>query len=91
MKTAQAKQNHVVLGVHVTDRLKNAAAVQKALSSNGNIIRTRIGLHEVSEGFSVPGGLIVLELAGDRASQQRLVRDLRKVKGIEVKAMVFEH
>ena len=37
---------HIILGVHITDRLKNAVEVQKVFTEYGCNIKTRIGLHD---------------------------------------------
>ena len=37
---------HIILGIHVTDRLKNAVDVQKVFTEYGCNIKTRIGLHD---------------------------------------------
>ena len=52
----------VILGVKVTDRLKNGAVVQKTLAEHGCNIKTRLGLHDVDEKTCSPGGLLLLEL-----------------------------
>jgi hypothetical protein len=82
---------HVILGVHVTNRVKGVPAVQKLLTRYGCSIRTRLGLHDVHEGYCSPSGMIVLELAGDRGEMGRLEAALKKVPGVAVKKMVFGH
>ena len=76
-----------ILGVHVAQRTKHTAKVQKILSDYGCSIRTRIGLHEAGAGFCSPNGLILLEVV-DRAGA--LAAALAKVPGVSVKKMVFE-
>jgi hypothetical protein len=82
---------HFILGVHVTDRLREAAQVQKLLTEYGQNIKTRLGLHEINpEGLS-PQGLLLLELVGDEAVCQGLAGKLGAVPGIEVQRMIFRH
>ena len=52
---AAKKVKHIILGVHITDRLKEAVEVQKLLTVFGRYIKTRLGLHEVdrAEGPSI--------------------------------------
>ena len=38
---------HIILGIHITDRLKNAVDVQKVFTEYGCNIKTRVGLHDV--------------------------------------------
>ncbi len=84
------KESHIVLAVHVTDRLKKAPLVQKTLSQFGDVIRTRLGLHEVSKDFSSPGGVMLLDIV-DESKARRLQKTLDKIAGIETKLVVFKH
>jgi hypothetical protein len=83
--------DHLILGVHVTDRASHASDVQKLLSEYGANIKTRLGLHDVSTGTSHPGGLILVELCGDQAACQKLRNALATIDGVEVQAMAFAH
>jgi hypothetical protein len=84
-------KKHIVFGVHVTDRLKRVDAVQHLLSEYGCNIKTRLGLHEVSEKFCSPNGLLILEMAGDEKKSMELADKLAAVEGIEVQKMIFDH
>lgn len=85
------KMDHVILGVHVTDRLRKADQVQKLFTEYGCSIKTRLGLHEASETVCSPAGLILLEMAGGRKTALELAAKLGKIKGVEVQKMVFRH
>ncbi|HPO17265.1 MAG TPA: hypothetical protein PLI09_27775 [Candidatus Hydrogenedentes bacterium] len=85
------KGKHIILGVHVQNRARDAAKVQKILSENGCIIKTRLGLHEVDENFCAAGGVVLLELRGDGKQANALAKQLGALKDIEVKKMVFAH
>jgi hypothetical protein len=84
-------KKHIVFGVHVTDRLNRVDAVQHLLSEYGCNIKTRLGLHEVSEKFCSPNGLLILEMAGDEKKSMELADKLAAVEGIEVQKMIFDH
>jgi len=84
-------KKHIVLGVHITNRLKKAVEVQKLLSQYGCNIKTRLGLHEASEEVCGTNGLLILELVGDEKKCNELAAKLGKIAGIEVKKMVFKH
>lgn len=84
------KQPHALLIVHVTDRLKEVPAVQQSLSQFGDVIKTRLGLHEISEEYSSPQGVLILEIVGEPKAK-RLQKALEKIKGIETKLVVFKH
>jgi hypothetical protein len=82
---------HIILGIHLTDRMKQATEFQALLSKYGCSIKTRIGLHEVGEGFCAPGGLVLLEMFGDEKTIKELADHLARIEGVEVKKMVFTH
>ena len=87
---AAKKDSHVVLAVHVTDRMEKVPLVQKTLSQFGDVIRTRIGLHEVSKDYSSPGGILILDVVRESKARD-LQKALDKIKGIETKLVVFKH
>ena len=76
-----------ILGVHVAQRTKHTAKVQKILTERGCSIRTRIGLHEAFEGVCSPSGLILLEVVSEANA---LAKALAAVPGVTVKKMVFK-
>jgi hypothetical protein len=82
---------HFILGIHITDRLRNAVAVQRLLTEHGAHIKTRLGLHEIRPGPPSPQGLIILELVGDQAACDALASGLKAIEGVEVQQMVFTH
>jgi hypothetical protein len=79
-----------VLGIMISNRVKNAPQVQKVLTEFGCNIKTRLGLHEVNETTCSTSGLILLELCGDENACAELERQLRETKGIQVQKMLFE-
>lgn len=82
---------HIILGVHITDRLHHVETVQQLLTEYGCSIRTRLGLHEADKGFCSPNGLLLLEMTDDLKNADALAAKLNAVEGVEVKKMVFEH
>ena len=80
------KAKKTILGVHVAQRTKHTAKVQKILSDFGCSIRTRVGLHEAGDGACSPNGLILLDVV-DRAGE--LAAALAQVPGVVVKKMIF--
>lgn len=84
-------EKHMIVGIHITDRIKKAGEVQKVFTKFGCCIKTRVGLHDVSENYCATGGIILLELWGDPQAWKEMVGKLKKIKGVEVKQMVFVH
>ena len=81
---------HIILGVHITDRLRKVAEVQQLFSQYGCNIKTRLGLHEV-ENVCSPNGIVLLEMYGDDFVCFELADQLAAMEGIEVQKMVIEH
>jgi hypothetical protein len=84
-------KDHRIVGVHITDRASHAGEVQNILSKYGKNIRTRLGLHEISEDSASPNGLIVIEVVGSNQEIDALSDELRRLKGVQVQSMFFSH
>jgi hypothetical protein len=82
---------HIILGVHITDRIHHVHAVQNLLTEYGCSVRTRLGLHEAEAKFCSPNGLLILEMTDDLATAQELANKLSAIEGVEVQTMVFKH
>ena len=80
----------VILGLHLSNRVNDATKVQDVLTKFGCSIRTRLGLHDASEDFCSPCGLIILELTGDKKEFTKMEAALKKITGLTVKKMEFE-
>jgi uncharacterized 2Fe-2S/4Fe-4S cluster protein (DUF4445 family) len=85
------KKDHVILGIHITDRLRSAAEVQKVFTDYGGNIKTRLGLHEVAESACAAEGVVLLEVIGGDQVRAGMMAKLGAIEGIEVKEMVFSH
>ena len=85
------RTNHLIFGVHITDRLRHVSKVQELLSRYGCNIKTRLGLHEVSQTACSPNGLLILEMFGDETLCEELFTQLNAVEGVEAKKIVFNH
>jgi hypothetical protein len=82
---------HTILGVHVTQRVKEALEVQRHLTEFGRYIKTRVGLHEIEKSSDAPNGLILLEMVGPNDKILELQNKLNAIAGVEVKSLTFEH
>jgi hypothetical protein len=71
--------------------VRRAEEVQKALTDCGCQIRTRVGLHDASEDYCSPNGLILLEVVGPAGTLAAMVKRLKGIPGVDVKKMVFGH
>lgn len=86
-----AKEQHIIMGIHIDDRIKKATEVQELLTEYGCNIKTRIGLHEVTGSFCAGYGLLLLELVGEEATANEMAGKLNALQGVEVKMMTFAH
>ena len=85
------QDDHVIVAIHVTNRVKQAGVVQKTLTEFGANIKTRIGLHEATGRAASPNGLILLELVGGKKRCTDIVATLNAIRGVEAKSVVFAH
>ena len=83
--------DHIILGVHITDRLTEATEVQKVFTEHGCNIKTRIGLHDVSENVCSPSGVVLLEFFGSTEEAEAMSARLAAIDGVHVQTMVFGH
>ena len=80
-----------VIGIKITDRIKEAGLVQKILSTHGNVISTRLGFHELSNELCSREGFMVIHLAGLADECEELADKLKKTEGIIIREMAFSH
>ena len=80
---------HWIMGILIPERSKHAVEVQNLLTSFGCSIRTRLGLHDISNENEGNTGLILLDLSGDPAQWGLLEKKLQRFEGIIVKKMTF--
>lgn len=82
---------HIILGIHISDRLKEAVEVQKVFTEYGCNIKTRIGLHDVSENVCASSGIVLIEFFGTTAEAEAMAAKVGAVEGVDVQTMVFGH
>jgi hypothetical protein len=79
-----------VLGIYISDRMKESRNVQSILTKFGCSIKTRLGLHEVMDDHCATSGIIILELTGDLSECRKLENELLRLENVEVKKMIFK-
>jgi hypothetical protein len=82
--------NHIILGIHITDRVKHISKVQDLFTEYGCSIKTRLGLHLASEKFCSQNGLIILEMSGENSIAQQLMDKLTAFEGVQCQKMAFK-
>lgn len=76
---------YYIIGIRMDNRVNNALAFQEALTRNRCQIKTRLGLHEVSEDSCANDGLIILQPCGTKEEVDKLVDELNSLEGITAK------
>lgn len=82
---------HIILGIHLTNRMQKATELQTVFSEFGCNIKTRLGLHQVDHDACSPNGLVLIEFFGDDETLARMEAALNAVAGLQVQKMVFTH
>ncbi|MGA3014254.1 MAG: hypothetical protein ABSD71_09480 [Bacteroidales bacterium] len=80
-----------IIGLLITDRIKEAGMTQQVLSQHAHLIKSRLGFHEVSEDVCSRVGVILLQLRGKPEECDKLENALRNIRGIEVQKMSFQY
>jgi hypothetical protein len=80
-----------IIGLLITDRIKEAGMTQKVLTDYAHIIRSRLGFHEVTENVCSRVGVILLQLSGNTDECNKLEKALSQIGGIEVQKMSFQY
>jgi len=78
-----------ILGLLITDRIKEAGYTQQILSRYAHVIKSRLGFHEVTQDVCSRVGVIILHLAGNQDECDKLETELKKIGGLEIQRMVF--
>lgn len=79
-----------ILGVLLRKRTITSPDFQAILSKHGCNIKTRIGIHNATDGVCLPDGVILLDVIGKQEDIDALEADLRAIDGAEIQKMVFE-
>ena len=78
----------VIMGIRLDNRANTAIEFQKILTNFGCIIKTRLGLHDVSGNKCAPNGIILLEVIDDKEAEV-FEKELCTIDGIEIQLMKF--
>ena len=77
----------VVMGIQLLERTEDSTNFQSVLSKYGNIIQTRLGLHET---VSDSSGIIVLDFVDNADSKiENLEKELSAIGNVNIQKMFF--
>jgi len=80
-----------ILGLLITDRIKEAGRTQEVLARNSKLIRSRLGFHELNDNICSRVGIIILHLTGTVEEWNAFEKELSLIEGIEVQKMSFNY
>ena len=80
-----------ILGLLISDRIKEAGRTQLTLSKYSRLIRTRLGFHELNDNVCSRSGIIVLHLTGNQEEWTVFEKELGEIGGLEVQNMSFTY
>lgn len=80
-----------IIGLLITDRIKEAGRTQEVLTRHAHIIKSRLGFHEVDDNVCSRVGVMLLQLRGNPEECDKLENALREIGGIEVQKMSFQY
>jgi hypothetical protein len=78
-----------IVGIKITDRIKEVGITQEVLSKHASMITTRFGFHELTTEVCSREAYIVLHLNGKEADYEHLIKDLSGIGGVEIREMDF--
>ena len=78
-----------IIGINIRQRSNEASQLQNILTKYGCNIKTRLGLHEVTDNVCSTTGIILLEVIGQTADMDNLEKELKEIAGYEIQRMIF--
>jgi hypothetical protein len=78
-----------IIGLLITDRIKEAGRTQQTLTKYAHVIKSRLGFHEVTEDVCSRIGVVILQLAGSSLECDKLEEELAHIGGLEIQRMAF--
>ena len=79
----------IILGIFIGNEVMDIVSFQHLLTKYGNVIRTRLGLHESHYEVPKVKGLLLLEMFGDASEIASFEKAVHKISGIQVQKMTF--
>lgn len=79
-----------IVAIIQANRRETSTAVQAVLTRYGCNIRTRLGLHDVSDNYCADTGMILLQMFGN-FDLAVMDADLNKIPGVKMQSMVMEY
>ncbi len=79
--------SYYIIGVRVDNRVVSVAKFQEVLTRDGCSIKTRLGLHDVSEDVCAADGIVIIQPYGTKEAIDAMVSDMNGLEGITAKLL----
>lgn len=80
-----------IIGLLISDRIKEAGRTQLTLSKYAHLIKSRLGYHELNESTCSRAGVIILQLTGNHQEWQAFEDEIATIGGLEMQKMSFTY
>ena len=80
-----------IIGLLITDRIKEAGMTQQILTRYAYLIKSRLGFHEVNDNICSRVGVMLIQLRGKSEDCDKLENALREIGGVEIQKMSFQY
>lgn len=74
-----------IIAMRLQQRVQTAATVQETLTKYGCNIKTRLGLHDVSDDYCANDGLVILQVCGETKEIEGMLDALNRIQGVKAK------
>ena len=78
-----------IIGLMISDRIKEAGQTELVLSKYAHLINTRLGFHELNENTCSRAGVIILHLTGNQEQWVEFENEITNIGGLEMQKMSF--
>jgi len=80
----------VIIGIKIPSTFEHVKQIQEIFQTYGNLIKTRLGIHDVEEENVSPYGIVLLETIGNLDEISTFEAKLKQLPTVQVQRMEFD-
>lgn len=80
----------IILGIKIPSSYQHVKQIQELFQTYGNLIKTRLGIHDVEEENVSPYGIVLLETIGDLNEILSFEAKLKQLPEVQLQKMEFD-
>jgi UTP-glucose-1-phosphate uridylyltransferase len=80
----------VIIGIKIPSTFEHVKQIQEIFQMYGNLIKTRLGIHDVEEENVSPYGIVLLETIGNLDEISTFEAKLKQLPTVQVQRMEFD-